>query len=90
MQNRTKVIPRADTIIKARIMAGLNKSDVAKAAGIPHSSIIRAERGQGVSPKTAVGISKALGIPFDDLFSIKAPGAVDPGRGPTSATHPAP
>ena len=77
MQNRTKVVPRADVIIKARVLAGLNKSDVAKAACVPHSSIIRAERGHGVSPKTAVGISKVLGIPFDDLFFINVPSNVE-------------
>ena len=75
MQMRTEIIPHSEIITRTRILAGLNKLAVAKAAGIPHSSVIRAERGQSVSPKTAVGISKALGMDFDDLFTIKAPGA---------------
>lgn len=75
MSNRTEIIPNSEVITRTRILAGLNKLDVAKAAGIPHSSVIRAERGQGVSPKTAIGISEALGVDFDELFVIKAPGA---------------
>lgn len=71
---RTIIIPNSEIIARTRILAGLNKLDVAKAAGIPHSSVLRAERGQSVSPKTAVGISKALGMDFDALFTIKAPG----------------
>lgn len=71
---RTEIVPRSEVITRTRILAGLNKLDVAKAAGIPHSSVIRAERGQSVSPKTAVGISEALGMDFDKLFTIKAPG----------------
>lgn len=79
MQERTKIIPRGEIISRTRILAGLNKLDVAKAAGIPHSSVIRAERGQSVSPKTAVGISKALGLEFDEIFTIKAPDAAGAG-----------
>lgn len=71
---RTKIIPKGETIIRKRILSGFNKSDIAKAAGIPHSSVIRAEAGDSVSPKTAAGICKALGMDFDDLFTIKATG----------------
>ena len=68
---RTAIIPNSAVIIRKRVLSGLNKSDVAKAAGIPHSSVIRAESGQSVSPKTAAGICKALGMDFDALFTIK-------------------
>lgn len=68
---RTAIIPNSSVIIRKRVLSGLNKSDVAKAAGIPHSSVIRAEIGQSVSPKTATGICKALGMDFDALFTIK-------------------
>lgn len=71
---RTEIIPNGGVIARARILAGLTKSDVAKTAGIPHSSVIRAEQGMGVSPKTALGISKALNMEFDELFTIKTPG----------------
>lgn len=74
MKMRTEIVPHSETITRNRILAGLNKLDIAKAAGIPHSSVIRAERGQSVSPKTAVGISKALGLDFDELFTIRTPG----------------
>ena len=68
---RTAIIPNSSVIIRKRVLSGLNKSDVAKAAGIPHSSVIRAESGQSVSSKTAAGICKALGMDFDALFTIK-------------------
>ena len=68
---RTSIIPNRQIIIRKRVLSGLNKVDVAKAAGIPHSSVIRAENGQSVSPKTATGICKALGVNFDDLFTIQ-------------------
>lgn len=73
MQGRIKIIPDAEAIAKTRILAGMSKLDVAKAANIPHSSIVRAELGQGVSPKTAAGISKALGVRFEELFMIVMP-----------------
>ena len=71
---RTEIIPNSPVIIRKRVLSGMNKSDVAKVAGIPHSSVIRAESGQSVSPKTATGICKALGMQFDDLFTIRGAG----------------
>lgn len=73
MQARTEIVPNGALIARTRILAGMNKTDVARKAGVPHSSIIRAEQGRGVAPKTALGISKALGMAFDDLFTIKTP-----------------
>ena len=58
---------------KAIVPATAELLDAARKAGVPHSSIIRAEQGRGVTPKTALGISKALGMAFDDLFTIKTP-----------------
>lgn len=74
MNNRTVILPRYEQIVHKRVLFGMNKIDVAKAAGIPHSSVIRAERGMSVSPKTAVGICKALGAEFEELFTIQLPG----------------
>ena len=68
---RTAIIPNGHEILRKRVLSGLNQMDLAKAAGIPHSSVIRAESGKSVSPKTATGICKALGMKFDDLFTIK-------------------
>ncbi len=73
MTVRTEIVPNGALIARTRILAGMNKTDVARKAGVPHSSIIRAEQGRGVTPKTALGISKALGMAFDDLFTIKTP-----------------
>lgn len=75
MQQRTEIVPNAQAIARARVEAGYSKLDIARSAGIPHSSVIRAERGQGVSAKTAAGICKALGRELDDLFVIKLPGS---------------
>lgn len=70
---RMAIIPNSPAIIRQRVLSGLNKSDVARVAGIPHSSVIRAEAGQNVSPKTAAGICQALGVGFDELFTISTP-----------------
>ncbi len=77
MRQRTEIVPNGQLIERLRILAGLNKLQVAEAAGIPHSSVIRAERGQSVSAKTAAGICEALGKEFDELFSIHRPGGTD-------------
>lgn len=76
MRERIRIVPSAEKIARARILAGMSKLDVAKIAGVPHSSIVRAELGQGVSPKTAAGISRALGASFDELFTIEIPNHV--------------
>lgn len=68
---KTRVIPNGEKIVRERVLRGLNKKDVADAAGIPHSSVIRAEEGKSVSPKTATGICSALHMEFDSLFSIE-------------------
>lgn len=77
MAGRTKIVPKTEMIIRTRILAGLNKSDLAKAAGIPHSSVVRMERGGGVSPKTATGIRRVLGKQFDELFTIQEEGGAE-------------
>ena len=76
---RTEIIPNSPIIVRQRVLSGLNKTDVAKAAGIPHSSVIRAEAGKSVSPKTATGICNALKMEFDALFTIKGPNVPDSG-----------
>lgn len=74
---RTEILPNSAVIMRRRVLSGLNKTDLAKAAGIPHSSVIRAEDGKSVSPKTATGICRALGMDFDALFTIRKPGLSD-------------
>ena len=80
MRNRTHILPKADAIIRKRILAGLNKQDVASRANIPPSSVSRAEMGRCVSPRTAAGISRVLGEPFDDLFTIWVPASGERGE----------
>lgn len=74
MQNRTRIIPNSAELARARVLQGLTKVELGNKASVPHSSIVRVEQGFGVSPKTATKISEALGKPFDNLFTIKAPG----------------
>lgn len=69
----SKIIPNGAAIERTRIIAGLSKIQVAQLADIPQSSVVRAERGQGVTAATAAGICRALGREFDDLFTINRP-----------------
>lgn len=69
---KTRIIPNSEKIVRERVLRGLNKTDLASAAGIPHSSVIRAEEGKSVSPKTATGICGALHMEFDTLFAIES------------------
>ena len=39
MQQRTEIVPHAQAIAYARVEAGYSKLDIARAAGIPHSSV---------------------------------------------------
>lgn len=80
MKKQTRIVPNSEVIIRKRVLAGLNKVDVAKKANIPHSSVTRAEMGRSVSPRTAVGISRVLGEPFDALFTIQAPASGERGE----------
>lgn len=75
MQNRTRIVPNSEALARARVLQGLTKVELGDKAGVPHSSIVRAEQGLGVNPKTATKLSEALGEPFDHLFTIQAPGA---------------
>ena len=76
MYQRTEIVPDGAKIERTRIIAGLSKLEVAHRGCVPHSSVIRAERGQSVSAPTAAGICKALGKEFDELFTIHRPGGV--------------
>lgn len=71
----SKIVPNGEVIERTRILANMTGRDLAQQAGVPASSIVRAERGLGVSVTTANGICKALGREFDDLFRIVRPGS---------------
>lgn len=88
MQNRTKILPNSEALARARVLQGLTKVELGEKAGIPHSSIVRAEQGFGVNPRTATKLSEALGEPFDNLFVIRAPGATSgAGQVPVSGSR---
>lgn len=70
----SRIIPNGEVIERTRILANMTGKDLAQQAGVPASSIVRAERSLGVSVTTANGICKALGCSFDDLFQIVRPG----------------
>ena len=77
----SKIVPNGAEIERARILSGMTARQLAEKAGVPCSSIVRAERGQGVHVTTATGIYKALGRGFDDLFQIVRPvGPADQAR----------
>lgn len=81
MQNRTRIVPNSEALARARVMRGLTKVELGSVAGVPHSSIVRAEQGYGVGPKTATRLSEALEEPFDSLFSIQTPASGERGEG---------
>lgn len=66
----SKIIPNGAAIERTRILSGMTAKELAQRASVPPSSIVRAERGQGVSVTTATGICRALDRSFDDLFQI--------------------
>lgn len=58
-------------LILARVNKGLRQHEVAKKAGITASAYGAIEnKANGASPKTAFKISKALGVPVEQLFEI--------------------
>jgi DNA-binding XRE family transcriptional regulator len=65
------MIKVSENFMILRIKKGLNKLALAKAAGVNHSVIIRAERGNAVTPKTALLICKALDCCFEDAFVLE-------------------
>ena len=50
------------TITLARFNEGLTQVELAKKAGISLSSVIKAEKGGSISPRTNLAIYKALGL----------------------------
>lgn len=62
---------RVDRVTEKRVSMGFSKIDLARACGVSHSIIVRIEKGEGTSPKTAKAISEALSMPVLDLFEIK-------------------
>lgn len=64
------MIKAAKNLTVIRVKKGFNKSDLARAAGINHSVVVKAEQGENISPKSAHLICQALECSFDDAFII--------------------
>jgi|GEM_PF-2749737 len=64
-----------DKLIRLRLEKGLKQAQVAKAAGIKQPSYASIEKGdtKNVSLNVAIGIAKALDVPFNELFDIDQP-----------------
>lgn len=76
-----RVVPNVSEIVRTRVLQGKTQADVALAGDIPRATVSRIERGHDATAPTAVGICKALGREFDDLFQIIRPaGAADQTR----------
>ncbi len=73
MSTRVSIIPHGALIQECRIKAGMSTIELAEAASIKNSAVIRIEKSGGVRAKTAAGICDALGMEFDQLFTIKRP-----------------
>jgi len=58
-----------------RKQRGISQVEVAKAAGINQASYSNIEKGdtKSITIEVGKGISRALGIPFAELFDIEAP-----------------
>lgn len=54
-----------------RIRQGMKCSDLARKVGVTRQSISAIEQGISPSPNLAKKIVEALGIKFDDVFTIK-------------------
>lgn len=60
-------------ICKIRIRQGLSVNSLAKKAGLSPAAVSKIERGvsRSIRPLSAQKLCNALGMPFDDLFTIE-------------------
>lgn len=54
-----------------RISIGWTRSDLARAAKLSRSVVVRAEQGRGTSPKSAKMLADALNTSVQDIFEFK-------------------
>lgn len=73
MARLTASLVNGQSISKARIEQGMSMSKLALKSGLSVASISKIERGttQSVRPLSAQKICDAMGIPFDNLFTIE-------------------
>jgi transcriptional regulator with XRE-family HTH domain len=65
-----KILAKSNALQEIRIKKGFTYRALGKKAGISYLSIIRAEEGKSVFPKTAKAIADALEVDFDEIFKI--------------------
>lgn len=71
-KRRTKLQIDFGILEDARHAAGLSREEVAVALGVSFITIYRWERNQNVPDLVQViGLSRALGVPMSDLFTVK-------------------
>lgn len=75
----TTVADGGRSISKMRIKQGLSMRALAIKAGLSVSSVSKIERGmvKTIRPLSAQKICTALNVPFDTLFSIESPTALE-------------
>lgn len=63
-----------DKIKRLRKSSGITQIEVANAAGITQSGFASIEKGntKSITIEVGIGIAKALGVPFNELFEIEA------------------
>jgi len=68
--NVEKIVANVEKIILARVGKGWSKTDLAKMAGVNPSVIMRMEKGNELTAKTAKKVADALNQSVTDLFEI--------------------
>ena len=66
------MVTAKETLLKARVTAGMTIRDLSKRSGAPIATISRAENGKPLSTKSAHKLCEAFDLGFDDLFVIQA------------------
>lgn len=69
------MVVKGQALERERVRRGLNKKELAAGAGVDRSSIVRAEQGLPVSPRTSKKLCDFLGMPLEELFSLSDKGA---------------
>lgn len=64
------IVAKTRVLERERVRRGLNKKELAAGAGVDRSSIVRAEQGLPVSPRTSKKLCDFLGMPLEELFSL--------------------
>lgn len=65
-----KIFAKSNVLQEMRIKKGFTYRALGEKAGISYLSVIRAEEGKNIFPKTAKAIADALEVDFDEIFKI--------------------